>query len=72
MVPAQVAKERQIVEADAEAEGAIPPLHEIAKNVGVELPQYLGKLDGPGEPEPKPAVPTPPTRSGPTYGVEGI
>lgn len=26
--------------------GAVPPLHEIAKNVGVELPQYLGKLDG--------------------------
>jgi len=25
--------------------GAVPPLHEIAKNVGVELPQYLGKLD---------------------------
>ncbi|MFD2257449.1 flotillin family protein [Luteolibacter algae] len=25
--------------------GAIPPLHEIAKNVGVELPAYLGKLD---------------------------
>ncbi|MDP4995372.1 MAG: hypothetical protein NWQ16_04030, partial [Akkermansiaceae bacterium] len=25
--------------------GAMPPLHEIAKNVGVELPAYLGKLD---------------------------
>ncbi|MGJ8642357.1 MAG: flotillin family protein [Luteolibacter sp.] len=25
--------------------GAVPPLHEIAKNVGVELPAYLGKLD---------------------------
>ena len=29
--------------------GAVPPLHEIAKNVGVELPEYLGKLDGAGE-----------------------
>jgi flotillin len=27
--------------------GAVPPLHEIAKNVGIELPQYLGKLDKP-------------------------
>lgn len=27
--------------------GAVPPLHEIAKNVGVELPEYLGKLDEP-------------------------
>lgn len=26
--------------------GSVPPLHKIAKNVGVELPQYLGKLDG--------------------------
>lgn len=25
--------------------GAVPPLHEIAKNVGVELPAYLGRLD---------------------------
>jgi flotillin len=28
--------------------GAVPPLHEIAKNVGVELPAYLGKLDDKG------------------------
>ena len=28
--------------------GAVPPLHEIAKNVGVELPAYLGKLDEAG------------------------
>lgn len=26
--------------------GSVPPLHEIAKNAGVELPGYLGKLDG--------------------------
>ena len=25
--------------------GSVPPLHEIARNVGVELPAYLGKLD---------------------------
>lgn len=24
--------------------GSVPPLHELAKNVGVELPEYLGKL----------------------------
>jgi flotillin len=30
--------------------GSVPPLHEIAKNVGVELPQYLGKLDGAKQP----------------------
>ncbi len=28
--------------------GSVPPLHEIAKNVGVELPAYLGKLDDRG------------------------
>lgn len=38
--------------------GAVPPLHEIAKNVGVELPQYLGKLDSGKAPIPpaKPAA----------------
>lgn len=25
--------------------GAVPPLHEIAQNVGIQLPEYLGKLD---------------------------
>lgn len=30
--------------------GAVPPLHEIAKNVGVELPEYLGKLDDASKP----------------------
>jgi flotillin len=28
--------------------GAMPPLHELAKNVGIELPEYLGKLDSRG------------------------
>ncbi|MEP2775063.1 MAG: SPFH domain-containing protein [Luteolibacter sp.] len=44
--------------------GAVPPLHEIAKNVGVELPAYLGKLDEadaskeqPAPPAQKPAAP---------------
>ncbi len=38
--------------------GAVPPLHEIAKNVGVELPAYLGKLDeaGPREQSPPSSV----------------
>jgi flotillin len=34
--------------------GAVPPLHEIAKNVGVELPQYLGKLDDANKINPAP------------------
>jgi flotillin len=25
--------------------GSLPPLHELTKNVGIELPQYLGKID---------------------------
>jgi flotillin len=41
--------------------GAVPPLHEIAKNVGVELPQYLGKLDA-ANPS-APSAPTPATNS---------
>jgi len=24
--------------------GSLPPLHEITKNAGIELPEYLGKL----------------------------
>ena len=50
--------------------GAVPPLHEIAKNVGVELPEYLGKLDDASKPH-SPS-PQPPAESGPRYGVEGI
>ncbi len=26
--------------------GSLPPLHELAKNVGIKLPEYLGKMDG--------------------------
>ena len=30
--------------------GALPPLHQITKNVGIELPEFLGKLtDNPSE-----------------------
>lgn len=36
--------------------GSLPPLHEITKNVGVKLPEYLGNLSGdtPAQPEAKP------------------
>jgi flotillin len=47
--------------------GAVPPLHEIARNVGVELPEYLGKLDDAIKPHS-----APPAEPGPKYGVEGI
>ena len=30
--------------------GALPPLHQLTKNVGIELPEFLGKLsDNPEE-----------------------
>ncbi len=28
--------------------GALPPLHELTKNVGVTLPEFLGRMDGSG------------------------
>ena len=31
--------------------GSLPPLHEITKNAGIELPEFLGKLSGPKEAE---------------------
>ena len=37
--------------------GSIPPLHELAKNVGVELPEYLGKLNEAAAKPRKPAAP---------------
>ena len=41
--------------------GSLPPLHDITKNVGLELPEYLGKMTGhPGS--------TPPKDSGPGGG----
>lgn len=39
--------------------GSIPPLHEIAKNAGVELPGYLGSMTSP--PAPKPPAPEGPS-----------
>lgn len=47
--------------------GAVPPLHEIAKNVGVELPEYLGKLDDASKPHSAAS-----TEPGSKYEVEGI
>ena len=30
--------------------GALPPLHQLTRNVGIQLPEFLGKLvDNPGE-----------------------
>ena len=39
--------------------GALPPLHEITKNAGIELPEYLGKLskDAASDTRSKPATP---------------
>jgi len=41
--------------------GSLPPLHDITKNVGLELPEYLGKMTGTGSS-------TPPDDSGPGGG----
>jgi flotillin len=35
--------------------GAVPPLHEIAKNAGVELPGYLGSMTAPATAAPRPS-----------------
>jgi flotillin len=45
--------------------GSVPPLHEIAKNVGVELPQYLGKLDSAKPPTAATKPSTTPTDTNP-------
>ena len=44
---------------------ALPPMHELAKNVGLDLPEYLGKLAGeaadakqPPQPKKEPPAPT--------------
>jgi flotillin len=36
--------------------GSVPPLHELAKNVGVELPEYLGKLNDRQSKTPRPSA----------------
>ena len=41
--------------------GSLPPMHELAKQAGVELPGYLGSVDGKGDaprPTPTPSAPT--------------
>ncbi len=38
--------------------GALPPMHELAKQVGLDLPEYLGKMAG-EKADPSPAKPTP-------------
>jgi len=45
--------------------GALPPMHELARQVGLELPEFLGRFgsdqqDHAASPPPKPAPPTPP------------
>lgn len=42
--------------------GSVPPLHELAKNVGVQLPEYLGKLEEEG------VAVTPAAETGPAPG----
>jgi len=39
--------------------GALPPMHEIAKQVGLDLPTYLGKVAGGHQDPAKPAAPAP-------------
>jgi hypothetical protein len=45
--------------------GALPPMHELAKQVGLDLPAFLGKVAGGSQPETGhgPAKPPPPPRS---------
>ncbi|GIW74556.1 MAG: hypothetical protein KatS3mg103_1078 [Phycisphaerales bacterium] len=35
--------------------GALPPVHELARQAGVQLPQALGAIDDPGGPRPAPS-----------------
>jgi flotillin len=39
--------------------GALPPLHELTKNVSVRLPEFLGSMDGSAEAKTEPATPEP-------------
>ncbi|MFA4943891.1 MAG: SPFH domain-containing protein [Lentisphaeria bacterium] len=38
--------------------GALPPLHELTKNVGIQLPEYLGKMTADGQPQAMPPATT--------------
>lgn len=37
--------------------GALPPLHELARNAGLDLPTYLGKLQEEARRQPSPGRP---------------
>lgn len=39
--------------------GTLPPMHELAKQVGLDLPDYLGKTSNEGPGEKKPSAPEP-------------
>ncbi|MEX0320623.1 MAG: flotillin family protein [Puniceicoccaceae bacterium] len=43
---------------------SLPPVHELTKNVGIKLPEYLGQIDSPEKPD-KPAKPAPKTKKPP-------
>lgn len=49
--------------------GSLPPLHEITKNVGVKLPEYLGQVVGEAPAEKPAAAPAPKPRK-PAPGAE--
>ena len=46
--------------------GALPPMHELAKQVGLELPEFLGKMGEEASAPPQPSAPprpkTPPPK----------
>ena len=42
--------------------GALPPMHELARQVGLELPSYLGKVADSQHPEAKPPAPKSPEK----------
>ncbi len=39
--------------------GSLPPLHEIARNAGIRLPEYLGTMDAQAHPGAPPVAPPP-------------
>ena len=41
--------------------GALPPMHELARQVGLDLPEYLGKVGAGTAASQAPAKPEPPT-----------
>ena len=51
--------------------GSIPPLHEIARNAGVDLPQYLGKASDAPQDTPAEQSTPPPPRTGKPAAADG-